>query len=349
MPLSRIVARLLKRSLKRLGLVVIRRATADEIVAGHPWLADRLGGLQSHQSARPERQSTPGAPTAGDPRLAELRRRYAGHPATSHSVWAPENVASELTLERFREDNAYVWQTRMSNPIQYLLSCFYVQANDPLGLFPWLREDGAFGAWTYEHDGRPVSRDLLDSILEISFLEEEIGLSGLQALTVLDIGAGYGRLAHRMAEAMPNLQRYLCTDAVPESTFVSEFYTKFRAIQSKVTVVPLDEIDDLLHQTRVDVAVNIHSFSECSLASIEYWLDLVARAETSWLFIVPNTGDQLISWEPNQSRLSFAEAITSRGYEMVVKREKYHRSPDTQRFGLFPSTYFLFRRVRDQP
>lgn len=346
MPLSRIVARLLKRLLKRLGLVVVRRATADEIVAGHPWLAHRLGGIPAPESTRAQRLSTPGAPTSSDPRLAELRRRYVGHPATSHSVWAPENVANELTLERFREDNAYVWQTRTSTPIQYLLSCFYVQANDPLALFPRLSEDGAFGAWTYAHDGRPVSRDMLDSILEISFLEEEIGLSALPALTVLDIGAGYGRLAHRMAESMPNLERYLCTDAVPESTFVSEFYTKFREVHSKVTVVPLDEIDSVLDGTRVDVAVNIHSFSECSLTSIEYWLDLIARAETSWLFIVPNTGDQLISWEPDQSRLSFAAAIALRGYELAVKREKYHRSPDMQRFGLFPSTYFLFRRVQ---
>lgn len=99
---------------------------------------------------------------------------------------------------------------------------------------------------------------------------------------------------------MPNLQRYLCTDAVPESTFVSEFYTKFRAIQSKVTVV--------------------HSMKSTTCS--------IRRAR--------------------MSRSTLTQAITSRGYEMVVKRDKYHRSPDTQRFGLFPSTYFLFRRVRDQ-
>jgi hypothetical protein len=333
----------LKRVLARLGFVLIRRSTATEIVADHPWLADRLGEPRHLESAIDARRLTPGAPSSKDPKLADLRRRYAGHPATSHSVWTPENVSTELTLERFREDNAYVWQTRASNPIQYLLSTYYVKDNDPLALFPRLTEDGAFGAWTYEHGGRAVSRDILDSILEISFLEEEIGISTLPNLTVLDIGAGYGRLAHRMAESLPNLARYLCADAVPESTLVSDFYTKFRGVDSKVTVVPLDEIEAELSRTRPDVALNVHSFSECSLASIEYWLDLVARAETPWLFIVPNTGDQLISWEPDQSRLGFAEAIQSRGYELVVKREKYHRSADMQRFGLFPATYFLFR------
>ena len=340
MPEKRSVAHLLKGILARFGLVVIRRTTADQIVATHPWLGELLGeAVTRREVGSPQ----PGAPTAGDPRLDDLRRRYDGHPATTHSVWTPDNVTTELTLERFREDNAYVWQTRAANPIQYLLSSYYVKDNDPLALFPRLTEDGAFGAWTYEHDGRAVSRDLLDSILEIGFLEDEIGLSAIPHLTVLDIGAGYGRLAHRMAEALPNLDRYLCADAVPESTLVSDFYTSFRGVKDKVTVVPLDEIDAMIGTMRIDVALNIHSFSECSLASIEYWLDLVAHARTPWLFIVPNTGDELISWEPDQSRLGFADAIASRGYELVVKRDKYHRSRDMQRLGLFPATYFLFK------
>lgn len=162
---------------------------------------------------------------------------------------------------------------------------------------------------------------------------------------MLDIGAGYGRLAHRMAESLPNVARYLCADALAESTFVSDFYTTYRQVDAKVTAVSLDEVERVVSRARIDVALNIHSFSECSLSSIEYWLDLVARAEVPWLFIVPNTGDQLVSWEPDQSRRNFLPAIEALGYELVVQREKYHRSKDAQRFALFPSTYFLFRRV----
>jgi putative sugar O-methyltransferase len=335
--------------LSRFGLVAIRRSTANEILETHPWLADKLGEPVAKPKPKPKQKPTDtlsaNAPNSADPRLIDLRRRYVGHPATTHSVWTPENLVSELTLERFREDNAYVWQTRVSNPIQYLISSLYVKDNDPLALFDNLGEDGAFGAHLYQHGDRPVSRDMLDSILEISFLEEQIGLSKIPGLTVLDIGAGYGRLAHRMAESMPNLARYLCADAVAESTFVSDFYTKFRQVDAKVTAVPLDEIERVVAGTRIDVALNIHSFSECSFSSIEYWLDLVARAEVPWLFIVPNTGDQLISWEPDQCRRDFLPAIEARGYELVVQRDKYHRSKDAQRFGLFPSTYVLFRRV----
>ena len=45
---------------------------------------------------------------------------------------------------------------------------------------------------------------------------------------MLDIGAGYGRLAHRMSAAFPQLEDYCCVDAVPESTFLSEYYLRHR-------------------------------------------------------------------------------------------------------------------------
>jgi hypothetical protein len=59
--------------------------------------------------------ASPNAPSSTDPRLVDLRRRYAGHTAATHSVWTPEHLVAELTLERFREDNACVCQTRVNN------------------------------------------------------------------------------------------------------------------------------------------------------------------------------------------------------------------------------------------
>ena len=341
MPLLRDALRAIS---SRLGFVVIRRRTADEILETHPWLADRL----ARQRTPPSRQPTAGdqdAPSGSDPRLAELRRRYALHPATGHTVWTPENLRAELDIAHFRADNAYVWQTRVNTPIQYLISSLYVQANDPLGLLNRTTEDGRFGVHTYQHGDKVVSRDLLDSIMELNFLEDEIGLSRISELTMLDIGAGYGRLAHRAAESLPNLRRYLCTDAVPESTLVSELYTQARGVGDKVQVVPLDDLQRVLGETRVDVALNIHSFSECSLASIGWWLDQVAASRIPWLFIVPNSGDQLVSFEADETHPSFLAEITGRGYELVTRRAKYHRSEDAQRYGLYPATYFLFRLI----
>jgi putative sugar O-methyltransferase len=345
MSLSRTAAQFLKSVLARFGFLVIRRSTAQQVFAEYPWLGPQLG-LTLGKRRRLHSSASPNAPSPSDPRLADLRRRYQGlRAATSNSVWRPEYLETELDLSRFREDNAYVWQTRISTPIQYMLSAYYVKEHDPLGLSLRLQEDGEFGAYRYEHNGWPISRDVLDSIMEMNFLENCTGLSRIEHLTVLDIGAGYGRLAHRMAESLPNLHRYLCADAVPESTFLSDFYTKFRKVNDRVIVVPLDEIEQVVSATRIDVALNIHSFSECSLDSIEFWLDLVQKAKVPWLFIVPNTADRdrLISSEADRSRKNFRPSLTARGYDLIVQREKYDQSPDTQKYGLFPSTYFLFR------
>ncbi len=339
MSITRIAARLATRMLHGLGVVAISRSTADEIVAGHPWLADRLGSGTAAEQPPPTPYGSVVAPSENDPQLADLRRRYAGHAATSHSARPPGR-----RMDRFRDDDAYLRQSRDATPVQYLLSAYYVRGNDALGLLDRLAEDAAFGAPTVQHEGRTISRDLLESVLEINFLEEAMGLSRLPELSVLDIGAGYGRLGHRMAESVPNLERYICTDAVPESTFLSGFYARHRGVDGQVKVAALDEIEALLARTRVDIALNIHSFSECSLSSIEYWLDLVARAKVPWLFIVADTGDQLVSCERDKSRRDFRSLIEARGYELSVKRPKYHRSPELQQFGLFPSTYFLFLR-----
>ena len=72
------------------------------------------------------------------------------------------------------------------------------------------------GVNLHDIDGMLVSRDLLDSINELTFLDDELGIAQ-RNMTILDIGAGYGRLAHRATTAFENLT-YLCTDAIPLSS-----------------------------------------------------------------------------------------------------------------------------------
>ncbi len=112
-----------------------------------------------------------------------------------------------------------------------------------LGLLERLDEDGLFGVHTFIVDGRRVSRDLLDSALELAFLDRHLGISRPPVQTILDIGAGYGRLAHRAVTAFPETVRYLCTDAIATSTFLCESYLGFRGVagheSSPARVLPL--------------------------------------------------------------------------------------------------------------
>jgi hypothetical protein len=55
-----------------------------------------------------------------------------------------------------------------------------------------------------------------------------------------------------------------------------------------VPVATLPDIEKILAETRVDLAMNVHSFSECSSRAIAWWLDLLSRAEDPYIIFVPN-------------------------------------------------------------
>lgn len=275
-----------------------------------------------------------------NPRLVDLRRRYRSHPAADASQWSDEFVAGEIDLRLFRADNAYVWQRRMNaTPLHYALTTLYHQRYAPAGLMEALDEDGLFGAYTCEVDGRVVSRDLLDSVAELTFLEEELGLSQLDSPVVLDIGAGYGRLAHRATAAFD--VTYVSTDGIAVSTFLCEYYLRFR--NAPAEVVALDEVAAAIAGRRVDVAVNVHSFSECPIAAIRWWLDLVAASDVRHLMIVPNA-DTLVSIEQSGAQIDYLPLILERGFELAVERPKYAHSTTVQEHGIYPARHLLFAR-----
>lgn len=278
------------------------------------------------------------------PRLLELRRRYSqfDRKVTTPLVWKDGYVRAEDLLY-FRGDNAYVWQLRGPNMdlSGYALATYYVKSIDALGLLSKLAEDDYFGNFVFDIDHKVVSRDLLDSILEIYFLDRHLDLKGSN---VLDIGAGYGRLAHRMLGALPEVMRYLCTDAVPESTFVCEYYVGFRNLGERARVIPLDEIESTLGQQPIDVAVNIHSFSECTLSAVEWWSSLLARQGVKHLMIVPNGlhhGGELLL---NNAGEDMRPAIERPGYRQVAKDPKYGDAA-VQKYAINPTCHYLFALI----
>jgi hypothetical protein len=322
---------------------VVRRSRVDKLEAQ----LDQVYGNRAAPLTAPP--LPPGAEEVlrpDHPQLAEYERRYAGHPAADSSQWSRDYIRNTVDMRFFRANNSYVWQQWDSaDPFRYGLTAYYTRLHDRLRLLERLDEDGLFGAERYDIDGMVVSRDLLDSVTELTFLDEEVGLSA-RNVTVLDIGAGYGRLAHRAITAFPNLT-YICVDAVPLSTFLSSYYLGFRRATDRASVIPLDQITDTLPGKKIDVAVNIHSFGECPLDAIKWWLNLLAENDVQRLMIVPNTKDRLLSKERNAPRVEFRPLVEAAGFELVRKRPKYDDSEFMQRHGLhgpFPMFYFLFAR-----
>jgi hypothetical protein len=280
----------------------------------------------------------------GNPCLQALQTRYEAMSAcvTTPLDWTPKYIQSN-DLHLFRGDNAYIWQVRGAflNPKAYALTVYYVRALDTLGLLDLLEEDGAYGACTFTIAGKVVSRDLLDSILEIYFLDRHLKVSRHPNLRVLDIGAGYGRLAHRMVAALPNVTRYCCTDAVALSTFLSEYYLKVRQVEDRAVVAPLDTIESTLSTHPVDLAINIHSWSECTVAAINWWVSLLAAHQVRHVMIVPNAGAHGGEKLLTNDRQNMETVLTRHGYRLVAKEPKY-LDPLVQRYAVNPTYYYLF-------
>ena len=325
----------LNRGLKRYGQEIVLTEDLYEwqrVRADKPCWNDSPLPAEAAQYLRPD-----------NPKLIELSKRYSAFDSevTTPLVWTDSHVRPE-DLIHFRGDNAWVWQVRgrNANLLGYAVTFYYLKSIDRFGLLEKLHEDNSFGNFTFEIGNRLVSRDLLDSINDIYFLDRHLKIGTAGCTRVLDIGAGYGRLAHRMTSALPGIQEVLCTDAVAFSTFVSDYYLRFRGA-AKTLVIPLDEIDKTLEDHPIELAANILSFSECRVSAIEWWTRLLRKHRVKYLMISPNccsgsNGELLLTNDGHD----FLPVLERYGYKTVLKEPKY-LDPVIQEYGLYPSWYHL--------
>lgn len=287
-----------------------------------------------------------------NPRLLDLQRRYqaVNSPICVHTQWKRQLRPDSMDLRWFRGDNAYVWQYRHVRDftrLRYYLYAHYVREHDHRGLLgKTLTEDGLFGCFRFRFEQMPtVSRDLLDSVNELYFLDRHLDLFGRRGVQVLDIGAGYGRLAHRMLEAVPGVERYWCIDAIARSTFLCEYYLRYRnqldEVGGRATVVALDQMQTI-PRNRIDLALNIHSFSEMSHAAVSAWVQWLAEIGARYLMVIPNEPDML-SKEADGSRRTYRDAIEGAGYRLLVN-EPTIRNPDVRRMFGVHDFMMLFER-----
>jgi len=308
------------------------------------------------------------SPSADDPRLADLRRRYAAvdlpmrplsmRRADSIHPWGRESLTlKEIPYQRFRSPSPlFDPEPERTSAVSGLFSAEvtaaalrayadYIIRIDDGRLLDLLEEDGAFGCETFRHRDRRLSRDVLDSASELLFLHREGVLDQPRGLSVLEIGAGYGRLAYRMAQAVPGLRRYACVDAVPESTYLSEFYLAYRGLLPGVAeVVPLDELGRI-RDDRFDLAIAITSLTEMPYQAVTGWLDLLAGMAVPALLIVPDHAHYLYSQDSGWRRTrDFAAYLRASGYHLTRDEPMI---PDPAAWRPAAREHFmLFRRLR---
>jgi hypothetical protein len=189
---------------------------------------------------------------------------------------------------------------------------------------------------------------VLDSVNELYFVQRHLGFLERAGWRVLDVGAGYGRLAHRALCAVPALGQYVCTDAVPESTFLCDYYLQFRGVRERADVVPLHQLERLAGR-RYDLAVNIHTFSEMSHAAIDGWLARIAALGVPWLLVIPNDGEHFLTTEAElhaggkRARRPFDALFGANRYELAVN-EPVFADVTIREFMCVTDCFFLFRR-----
>ena len=280
-----------------------------------------------------------------NPRLEQLRNDYQKFLAKNFKkgLWT-ENYLKNEDLLFFRGDNPYVYQKRGNqlSIFAYLITYYWFKSNnktDDLSLF---NEEKSFGVYNYVIDKKNITRDLLDSFNEIAFLKENVFKNYENKVKVLEIGAGYGRLAKWLTKNTELVEHYYCIDGIPESTFISEYFLKKYHKINEVTIVPIDQKEFLIENVKISLAINIHSFSEMTFDFVKFWIEEVNRIKVPYIFIVPNAGHKhkgdLISFD----KINFKTLLESNGYELVLKREKY-LDPYIQKYGLNPTMYYLFQ------
>jgi len=226
------------------------------------------------------------------------------------------------------------------SPLSAILLSLNLLSSSTADILNRMDEDALFGVHLFQVDDHPVSRDLLDSVREIDFIRNHIDLEKADT-SILDIGAGYGRLVYRLSQVAPPNVRIYGTDAVAESTFLSEFYLRFRGAP-RAMIVPLDEVEAFIKSVSINLATNIHSFSECMPDAIEWWVRRLAAGGIANLLVIPNHVDQKTRRCLTTTTGADMELIFERyGYKVRVREPRF-KDPLVQSYGIAASLISLF-------
>jgi len=232
-----------------------------------------------------------------DPELKNLENN-SNSKLSELAMWQNFQNKVKARLINFAGDELYLTQSTPSD--WYTKSAYDKVAEyamkEGIRCSPEATRDCEFGALAIQTKALGlVTRAWLDGMIEINFIKKHMNL---QEKIVLDIGAGYGRLAVLLSESEPTA-KITCVDAVPISTFLCKKYTA--AFAPQIKVVTIQEFESLKKTLSPDLAINVHSWSECSLKQNMQWIDTIFNMGTKNIFIVTHD-PEMFSWSGGSFR-----------------------------------------------
>lgn len=224
-------------------------------------------------------------------------------------MWEQWSSKVEASLPNFCANPIYVEQLSPSKgEFATIAAKVFAEPIDPQAAL----RDVEFGGIAHKTRFGEATRMWLDANVEIRFIQEHCPVLSPH---VLEIGAGYGRLA---ALYEPFCDFYATVDAVPISTQLCRQYCARFA--PNVAVWDLDEFAEKAKPGMFDLAINIHSWNECTLEQIERWLDVLVDLEVPWLFAVSH-GRGTGAWRTQEHRQPSWRHLLTERYTLVHEAE----------------------------
>lgn len=181
---------------------------------------------------------------------------------------------------------------------------------DSLGLMPHY--------FTSEREWRPAASDLLvadlGTLVDLNLMHPFLSPAAGGALTVVEVGGGYGRLAEAFFNVFAGSVKYVLVDAVPASLVYSDEYLRRSCPDLRVGFYYRDDPFDLdrfdcyivptwhakvVAERRYDLAVNVQSMQEMDQHQVDHylgWFDSVLAEETGIVYLC-NRRDHLFRGE----------------------------------------------------
>jgi putative sugar O-methyltransferase len=232
-----------------------------------------------------------------DNQVRNLMRFWAGRSSALPVVAVAMAGDADLWtgVEAFDGENPFVSEQYRSFYALFVgMLWFYAASNDPIRLFERLEEPLLGSPLPVYADDRLISQDLANSIHEWSRVRQMVQGLPLPAVPrVLELGAGYGRLAYVFAKAEPC--RYVIVDIAPALAVAQWYLTEtlpgrtffhFRHFDNYADIAAEFEAADIcflsanqlemLPDDVIDVSVSISSLHEMRHEQVDHFKSLIA-------------------------------------------------------------------------
>jgi len=235
-----------------------------------------------------------------DPKIKRLTEWFLSEPSIRpflSFIENPDHLTDEGYLAQpdtqiFRNDP----QQMALYEMLVVLGWEYCKSRDPLGICSRLEEPELGNPIRVHYEGKLISQDLSTSFVEVTdFLGPWRERYGDNPVSIIEIGGGYGRLAHAMMSTTM-VDKYFVVD-IPPALHVSRWYleklfpekvifeyrpfTEWDEVASDVEksdiVFLLPRQIELIPDQMVDIGISVSSLHEMRLAQANNYLKQLAR------------------------------------------------------------------------